>query len=381
MHYGSGAMRFFGPPDTAGANLARAEVATVSVVRRGGATQKISVLAGQAHGLREGDIFALYPFFYAMEIETSEEAKGGILACVCRVTAFTAELRELAPRPSWKSPGTGWYAKMVTRTSLARYPILLSQDLAGLNIWQDSCAKRPSLKVHGGGEGTAAFQVVPGSHGSYSIRNRSNQSVPDSNNMLSLSHNRSPDEILDMVEHLVRFQLVKGIANPSVAPSFRNSFSAQLVSPSGENFEAERPVRLRSGNTMTLEVQNHSSRTVYLYLYDMGPRWEIRNVLKGTYEAIPARDPDGHYSGVTRKKLTMTVPTEMSQEGQQGCEDVLKVFVTSRPTSFTCLEMPKICEAPKADTGQYPLADDGEEEDGKGSDDWAALNFELHTTT
>jgi hypothetical protein len=40
-----------------------------------------------------------------------------------------------------------------------------------------------------------------------------------------------------------------------------------------------------------------------LDVYDMGPRWEVRNALKGTYEAIPG------YSGVTRKKLKMTVPS------------------------------------------------------------------------
>jgi hypothetical protein len=372
VHYGSGTMRFFGPPNAAGADVASADVATVSVVRGGEATTKLSVQAGRAHGVCDGDVFALYPFFYPTGVEAGKDAEGGILARVTRVAAFTAELEELSQRPSQRSVRTGWYARAVTRASLGQYPIRLSRNLPNLDRWQGCCNERPSLKVNYHDEGIPTIQVVPNGHSGYDVRDGSNQSVP---NMPSLSHNRSPDDILDVVEHLVRFQHVRDITNPSMASSFQDLFTAQLVSPSGETSEAGRIVKIRSGNTMTLEVQNHGSRTLYLHVYDMGPRWEVRNALKGTYEAIPARDPVDGYSGVTRKKLKMTVPAEMMRE---GCEDVVKVFITAQPTTFACLEMPKVGEAAKVGAGQDPLVGGGGGEEG--SDDWAALNFGFHIT-
>jgi Caspase domain len=367
VHYGNGTIRFFGPP---GADVANADLATVSVVRGVEETTRLSVQAGRAHGVCDGDVFALYPFFYLTGAKAGKDAEGGILARVTRVAAFTADLEELSQRPSQRSVRTGWYARAVTRASLGQYPIHLSRNLPNLDRWQSCCKERPSLKVNYHNEGIPTIQVVPNGHSGYDVRDGSNQSVP---NVPSLSHNRSPDDILDVVEHLVRFQHVRDITNPSVA--FRDLFTAQLVSPSGETSEAGQLVKIRSGDTMMLEVRNRGSRTLYLHVYGMGPRWEVQNALKGTYEAIPARDPVDGYSGVTRKKLKMTVPAEMIREG--WCEDIVKVFITAQPTSFACLEMPRVGEVAKAGAGRGPLVGGGVEE---GSDDWAALNFEFHIT-
>jgi hypothetical protein len=316
----------------------------------------------------------LYPFFSPTGVKAGKDAEGGIRARVTKVAAFTAELEELSQPPSQRSVRTGWYARAVTRASLGQYPIRLSQNLPNLDRWQGCCNERPSLNVNYHDEGIPTFQVVPNDHSGYDIRDGSNQSVP---NMPSLSHNRPPDDILDVVEHLVRFQHVRDITNPSVASSFRDLFTAKLVSSSSEAPEAGQLVKIQSGNTMTLEVQNHGSRTLYLHVYDMGPRWEVQNVLKGAYEPIPARDPVNGYSGVTRKKLKMTVPAEMMREGWRWCKDVVKVFITAQPTTFACLEIPKVGEAAKAGVGRDLLVRGGGEE---GSDDWVALNFEFHIT-
>jgi hypothetical protein len=69
----------------------------------------------------------------------------------------------------------------------------------------------------------------------------------------------------------------------------------------------------------------------------------------------------------------MMIPDEMREKGHGSCEDILKVFVTSQPTSFDLLELPRL-----GGRAKMPEADRTGREVGDGLENWAAMNFSIH---
>ncbi|KAE9378770.1 hypothetical protein N431DRAFT_325603 [Stipitochalara longipes BDJ] len=367
--YGNTALRFFGPL------MSEVDTRTIPIIK--GQISKFYLQAGQAHGVHDSDLFTVYPFYPTdgMSNQTMEYIPQ---VRVTKAAALTSELEMLNQGPSPSSIRTGWNAKALVQASLQRYPIWLSVNLSDLDQWQAASRKRTSLDIHYAdmGKNPFSFHIIMNDLGGYEILDGSNNKV---SNLLSTSHGykRSPDDILLVTEHLIRFKHVRDITNKQLAANFRDSFDVHLINSSGETFEAGKEVEVGSGDTMTLEVRNKGSKTLYLYVYDLGPHWQIQNILRGTYEAIPPQDPARSFSGMTRKKLKMTIPSEMIIKGNKQCEDIIKVFLTTQPTTFASLEMPKIDEVAKADTYQSSLVDisSGSME---ASDDWTALNFDIH---
>ena len=107
-------------------------------------------------------------------------------------------------------------------------------------------------------------------------------------------------------------------------------------------------------------------------MYNLDPFWQIKGLLYASYESIPECNPDLRFTGMSSKKIKMTVPSAMS--GYGSCEDIIKVFVTSQPTSFDSLELSMLDEIGKTSVGDrisHPNND--------GSEDWVALNFPIRT--
>jgi hypothetical protein len=68
-------------------------------------------------------------------------------------------------------------------------------------------------------------------------------------------------------------------------------------------------------------------------------------------------------------------PSEMRANGYHQCEDIIKVFVTSQPTSLDILELPKLGKPIERGTGSRTGR-----EDSHSREDWAVLHFIIHTT-
>jgi hypothetical protein len=69
------------------------------------------------------------------------------------------------------------------------------------------------------------------------------------------------------------------------------------------------------------------------------------------------------------------VPAEVRKKGYRQCEDIIKVFITSQPTSFDSLELPKLGESVKRNATSR-----ARREEGDSSEEWAALNFPIRTS-
>lgn len=166
---------------------------------------------------------------------------------------------------------------------------------------------------------------------SYEIRDESNQPIL---HLPTLAHNskENASHVLDTIEHLAKFKLVKILTNKSLldpAHSFEKSFSVRLVNSAGNLFHpgccqagwfsagcshSECLVEAEEDAKLQLIVQNRGGEgkhALYLHLYQMGPRWNIEDSFKGNHVIIPS----------CYKQPSFGLPTEWHRRMKEATED------------------------------------------------------------
>jgi Caspase domain len=333
----------------------------------------LELLAGQAHGVSDSDQFALCPLASA---KCDPRSQGdSVFARVVHARAFTAELNRLDETPV--SPKTGWTATALTRSSLQRSLIRLNIGLPHRNEWRTALKQR-SLDFHiDVDKSPFSFHIILNTNKEYEILNESDQKIP---NLPIMSQDQMDvSDVCDIIKHLARYNLVRDLANKVPADPFRESFEVHIISRSGEVFNPGRVVEVEQDDevkfTLELQATNKGNKDLYVYIYDIGPCWQVKNIYSGSYEAIPPLYSGSGFTGMLRKKLKMSVPAEMREKGHRQCDDIIKIIVTSQPTSFDLLELPKLGEPVKRNTTSR-TSRGGDHS----SEDWAALNFPIRTS-
>ena len=358
--------------------------------------------AGQAHGVCDSDRFAIHSLA-SRECDAKVEADP-VTAKVTSANALTSDLKLLNPMLS--SVGQGSIATALTRDSLRRFPIQLELGLPYSSAWTKAAQERQSLDIYEANEQkperSCSFRIALAGENELEIRDGSNQRI---SNVLTTAHSSEENirHVLDVVEHLVKFKLVEILTNDSLvdsAHSFRKSFDVQLISPDGQVFHSgclqlgwlhtgcSHPqclVEVKNGEKVKLAMRNKERKggnNLYLYLYSLGACWDVENIVRGGYDDVPPcgsnqndEDFSQGTSGEWRKEIAMTVPSRIISRGQDHCDDIIKVFLTSQPTSFDLLELPEI--------GKLVEERGTSGKRGKGGDhlveDWAALSFRIRT--
>jgi hypothetical protein len=345
------------------------DITPISIIERDGSLQ---LQAGQAHGVCDGDQFVLHPLG---STESNSGSKGDqVIAEVAQARALTSDL-ELLDMTSIRGQ-TRWIAKPLTQSSLRTFPIRLTSGLPHLDEWLTALKER-SLDFHiDVDKHPFSFHIILNSNKEYEILDKSDQKIV---NLPIMSQDQTDvSYICNILEHLVRFKMVRELANKVPADPFREAFSVQIINRSGEIFNAEYLIEVEQDEEakymFELQVENKGNKDLYVYVYDMGPRWQVQDIYCGTYEVIPPRNSGQRFTGMLRKKLKTIVPTEMRKKGQ--CQDIIKVFVTSQPTSFDLLELPKLGDPVKRHRISWTSRDGGS----YSSEDWAALNFPIRTS-
>jgi hypothetical protein len=332
----------------------------------------LELQAGQAHGICDGDKVSLH---LLNSSETNSDSGGClVLAKVTQTRAFTSGLQLLDTVPIHGQ--TGWIAKPLTKLSLRRFPIQLGSSLPNRDEWLIALGGG-TLGVHTDiDKYPFSFHVVLNSNKEYEILDESGQKVL---NLPSMQQGHTDiNHIRDILEHLANFKLVRELAG-KVGDPFRESFSVQIISRNGDIFSPGQLVEAKQDErakfTFELHFENKGNYDLYFYIYDMGPLWQVENILRGSYMVIPSRNIAKRFTGVLKQKMKMLVPPEIIEKGYLQCEDIIKVFVTSQPTSFDLLELPKLGKSIKRKETSRKGRDGS-----CSSEDWAALNFIIRTS-
>lgn len=364
--YGNKNLSFFGY-----SRLGGSFATTLVVVKKDGGFE---LPAGEAHGVSAGDQFLLRPMDYTERSVTT--GQNSVMAKVAQVKGLTSILEPL--ETTTLRPRTGWVASALTKLALRRFKVRLDEEsLPYHNEWVVG-QTGGLLHIHVEGDNSpCAFHVVKDSN-RYEIRDDSNKRVDNLPHMLY--EETDANQIFNILEHLARYRLVKELTNNTPADAFSQSFNVRITSRSGEIFNPGCLIEVKHEEaakfTLTLEIRNLRRENLYIYIYNLGPDWQVANIYHGTYEAIPQLKSIDKFTGTLTKRFKTKVPLEMRKKGYQECEDIIKIFVTSEPTSFDVLELPKLGELVKA---KEPIRG-GSKSSTDISQSWAALSFTVRTS-
>lgn len=354
--YGDADQGFFGPVQT------HRGVRSARIVKREGIIQ---ILAGQAHGLRDDDQFAVFS-------PTSTSGHGieeRLIAKIIQVSGLTSQLELLDPH---RKVQTGWIAEPLTCAYLAQFPIHLAPDLPQRDEWLAELKER-SLSTNINTPQIPVLHVVLKNIDEYEILDSSGQNLI---NLPALPRDQvDTGRIFDVLDHLTRFKATKELNNQVPNAVFSTSFDVQIVNE-GAVFGPEEQIEVRHNTPLELTINNKGDTTLYAHVYNLGPCWRVKGILQATYEAIPPRKNPHNGSlslpGKLSKRIKMTVPPIMKDYG--SCEDIIKVFVTSQPTSFDLLELPNLGGLADIISGNR-----GSQYSSSASGDWMAVNFSIRT--
>ncbi|KAK4247051.1 hypothetical protein C7999DRAFT_32524 [Corynascus novoguineensis] len=326
--------------------------------------------AGRAHGVVENDQFILHP------LETGVNSPA-VTVEAFNVRGVTSDLRVVGHGRPVTGVLTGWMA-----TTLA--------DV------QAALKSRPSLAEYydetedGAQTSGWTFKVTQPCPKAYAIHDSENSHQA----LTTLSSIAEPSErviqrLLDQIEHLARFKLLRGLTHKpesSRQQPFWNVFSVQLVKDYNSKFpmiinpgcrlnedwlaacfhsacDSECVTKVLSGETLVLRVENkeaENGQSLYFYVYDMAADWEVVEVHGSTRLEVPS-------GKLCEKGVQFNV-----EDGQDKCEDVLKIFLTRQSTSFRPLTMPPLGQSPDPhmpESAQYR----GDYR----SEDWSVVTFRL----
>ncbi|KAH7268466.1 hypothetical protein B0J15DRAFT_533838 [Fusarium solani] len=341
--------------------------------------------AGEAHGVCEGDKFALC----SVDDDQSEDAtQEKEIFEVTKARPLVSELSPLSPRT-------------LSHSSLRKYPIRLQVPSQNNHAWRRAIQERPSLHVTMGDTtpgDLSTFYVTVISKEAYEIRDASKKLLAGLPPPVA-DLEEDPSFLLDVMEHLARYEMVKNLFNKSPSQNFIESFHIQLCDEtSGKTFppgclrdgplyplcsHPECVVEIQENTVLCLVARNEGERdhNLSLHVYNLDVFWEVENMLRGDHYVLPpprtniSRDFRSGTDGEWRERMKITFPQELKDRGETQCEDIIKVFVTRQPTSFMFLELPPIgdiCGRRKARSSR------GGSQCNE-SDDWAVLNFRIRT--
>ncbi|KAF4473438.1 caspase [Fusarium agapanthi] len=358
--YGNGEQGFFGPVVNKGA------VRQIYIIKMDG---KIKLLAGKAHGILQGDLFTLAS-------SQSAEGRTDDNSVVAEVTTAGPLSSDIALLDAPTGIQTGWVAEPLALSRMQSSRFQLAPDLP---CYDDlvTALKRKSLGVQISPcqvQDTQAIQVTTCVGGEYMVFDNSLKDLIKAP-ILCRGYN-AIESICDKMEHLAWFKMVKDLVNQEPTAAFRESVQIQMTQGQ-QDFGPDEKIDAQHKGPIQLTVRNTGRSDIFAHVYNMGPCGRIMNVFGGTYSHIPPRSgPDdtqeGKCTGVYKARIKMEVPPLLQEYG--FCVDIIKVFVTSRATSFEFLERPNLDELEKQESGErisnspVYLAED-----------WMAFNFYIQT--
>ncbi|TGO15143.1 hypothetical protein BPAE_0591g00030 [Botrytis paeoniae] len=382
MCYGANNQGFFGGV------LTEINQTSILVVRNPDKSTQLQ--AGHVHGICDGDQFSLYPFG-----DFNRESGEPIIAKVIHVRTLVSDLKLLNIASA--QVRTGWFATPLTHLSLRKFPIRIQLSAPFSDDWETARKERQSLNIINMNqtlEQPTSFIVIQNNEteNGYEIRDESSMIIQQPSTRY---HKRGdPDHILDIIEHIARFKLVKNMVNEALADlthPFNESFNIKLTNSIGKEFypgcsqtgwfqpgcsHLECSVEVKDGDKLYLHVDNRRDHDLYIYIYSLGPFWNVENALGANHVVIQS-SPRNNVARDWKKGLRIQAPDDIKHQERYQYEEIVKVFFTSQLTSFASLELP---ELGKPMRGGRPLTDRATGRDGP-PENWAAVNFRFHVSS
>lgn len=330
MRYGNSSLSFFGDLVTC------PHIPFESVYKK--ADGSLHLRVGQIHGVCEGDEYAVYPF------ETPERAEQleiePTMMRVGTVGCFESELVENEQTSVATRIETGWKARLVTRLSSRKMGVKVLGSINDKQFWIEAAKGRRFLRILTSEENACIpdFHIALRS-GAFEVLDALQEEIVNLPK-IQVNDNEAIRAVMEIVEHLATFKYFEGIENRQPSPNFEASFS---ILPQRDT-EASGEFIVRHGDIWGFTAQNWSDQPLYVSIFNFNSSWGVSNLVSDSggdsYDVLPPRTDDDN--GTLNIELQMEVPPLFLESGFKRCEDVVKVFVTNKPTSFPSMVLPEI---------------------------------------
>lgn len=346
MRYGNKSFSFFGVPTTA------SSTPFVHVYAKG---NSLCLDAGEAHGVHAGDTYTLHAPEWLRDA-VSQVDNTSVTARVDAVRCLTSDLADIEPATARQKISTGWRAKPLTSLSQrkisVRLPASVYDQIHQARAPEDQCYLHFCTSDDDGE--ACMFNVAFDGQGRYDILDGCGGAIA---NLPAIPANvqGADQQLMDTLQHLANFKYAEGIENRIPDVSFETLFTL-VSSISGRELGNSSVFDIEHGGTWQLEIENKGETALYFTLFDFTPSWKIHNLLS-------ASGHNGFWVLEPKSKevlpLIMEVPEFLQSEGTGCCEDILKVFITSRAASFPSMVLPELPLYGSHHRGQPHEAGDG----------------------
>ncbi|XEV01122.1 hypothetical protein FSHL1_006409 [Fusarium sambucinum] len=310
-----------------------------------GSVRRLYIRAGDAHGVSKGDVFDIYP----LGTETGDSLRLRVNA----VHSLHSEMVGFESTTPVCNIKDGWNAKLVRSEAQHKIAIRITEE--AYSYAKDSVEphRLQFVHLHIGDENQEAcqFNVELNHSRQYCIYDGSMELLPHFE-PLNIDRPNADVHLLYILQRLASYKYLENLGiertpRPSLqtrdqtSTSFADSFTVEAFTDRlGVNRNGPGgPFHVNHGDTWSLKVENHSKKeAMYLAFFSFTSSWKIKDLTvpvgNNSFEEIrPSTDKDASQETI---RLTMKVP-----EGQTSCKDVIKVFLTNRPTLFPALNLDK----------------------------------------
>jgi hypothetical protein len=317
---------------------------------------------GYAHGVCKGDEFALSPFPTSEEKAQAElpNKSPEIRAKTVEVRGTTSLLKLLENLDSSLVNESRWFAKRVSLTAWqCRVRLSAASSTVADNFYSAMANKRFIVLMTEDEEDSGhSLEVEEIEDEKCRILDAKGDPVPNLPSLPFSSKNRSVAKLTNVLQHLAMYEYVRAIANESPIDSFETSFTVYLTSDTQKRYDAGQTLEIRAEEPLMLTIVNHGTTPLYIAMFDLGPQWQITNIFAIHGEDFQvlapfrAKNSTHHeHTGKLLVPLHANIPEDLAKRGRTYCEDVIKVFITSKATSFAALEAEKLPISEECYTG------------------------------
>ncbi|KAF5644907.1 hypothetical protein F52700_2388 [Fusarium sp. NRRL 52700] len=375
MHYGNTNIVFFQ------GLLRGSHSPLVSVFERDGC---LILNAGEVHGVSQGDEYGAYPFYAAENIRGSFPQDQRVTLKVLTVDNFESHLVAVdRTKETWFRGKLVWKAEPLTVLSSNKPRIRLMDSLSDsdrrrLNqdlirhLFVDVCTDEDSGK-------TSIFNVSLGADGGFQIQDGT------TNRILRLSalytdKAESLTHLVNTLGHLTTFKFFEGIENQHPRHAFEKTFSLEVT---GSELGADGRYHIPHGKSWDLKLTNNGKTPLYLTIFNLRPSWEVQNMLT---------EADGGEFFVINPGLfeelstVMEVSEFLRKSGESISNDIIKLFITSRPVSFPTIILPELgaskmrCSIDQLSKILNNLTNEFVRDTEVSENGWATCNYLIKTT-
>jgi hypothetical protein len=302
---------------------------------------RIALNAGESHGLKRGDLLAIYPPGYA---DLDSPAGRQALARISEITGESDSWATIAERYDDTAIEQGAQAVFLGSADVRfqrAVGVILENPLQKKAVEEAVVKDGTGFIRLAGKDEPVDLQVAPGNDGdTYEIWDRNGAAIPNLRPAIRTTDAGAAEGITRRLVQLTKYLNVQAFQNPDAAAS--RMLELELIGDPVEGTSGQTPVfapdiavTLRIHNTLqpNPENLNDPARILNVTVLDLQPDWGIK-------QFYPS---EAGLSEIVQPGTSVDVPLRTRlDEGYSEATDILKVFATQKTTSFRWMELPAL---------------------------------------